>query len=67
MPPTNARTARKAGFTTGYVALATLMAEYVPGLKDLPMELTIPILAGLINAAKNILKHRFKVDLFGEN
>lgn len=57
-------TGRKAGFTAGYVGLATILAEYVPWVKDLPRELTIPIIAAGINAGKNIIKHHFGFDPF---
>jgi hypothetical protein len=59
-----ALTTRKAGYTTGYVAVATLIALYCPYIKDYPPELTIPILSGLLNALKNLAKHRFGFDPF---
>lgn len=58
------KTAKKAGFTLGYVAIAALAATRIPWLKDLPPELVVPVLAGLINAVKNILKHHFGFDIF---
>jgi len=57
-------TGRKAGFTAGYVALATLIAEYTPWVKNLPRELTIPAIAAGINTVKNIIKHHFGFDPF---
>ena len=57
-------TTRKAGFVTAYVTMAVVIAEYTPWVKDLPKELTVPVLSGLINALKNIVKHRFGFDPF---
>jgi len=60
-------TTRKAGFVTGYVAVAVVIAEYAPYINKLPRELTIPIISGLLNALKNITKHRFGFDPFASS
>ena len=60
----NGITARKGAFTTGYVTLAVILAEYIPYIKDMPKELTVPLIAGALNVGKNLAKHHFKFDIF---
>ena len=60
-------TTRKAGFVTGYVALAVVLADYLPYVKDMPRELTVPVMSGLINALSNILKHHFGYNIFNSD
>jgi len=60
-------TTRKAGFVTGYVAIATIIAEYVPYINKLPRELTIPLISGAVNAMSNVLKHHFGYNIFSSD
>jgi len=57
-------TANKAGRAGVAAAIATLVATRTPVLCDLPAELTIPIILGLIRAGSNIVRHRWGIDLF---
>ena len=50
----------RSGVTTGLVAVATLIAIYMPGIKKMPAELTVPAITCILNFAKNILLHHFK-------
>jgi len=54
---------RRYTMAAGVGSLATYLAGTVPGVRDIPMEVTVPLILAAIHFAGDMIKKRFHLDI----